>query len=110
MRPYECVFILEPSMEELAVKEKTERFSEIITSRAGTVGEVVLWGKRKLAYPINKSQEGIYTILRFTGDNEILAELNRVFKFDDAVLRHMIVIDDNPPAPQEAETPETDKE
>ena len=76
MRPYECIFILEPSLEELAVKEKTERFSEIITSRDGTIGEVVLWGKRKLAYPLNKSQEGIYTLLRFTGNNEILNELN----------------------------------
>lgn len=96
MRSYECVYILDPTLEELAVKEKTERYSEIITSRNGTVHKVDNWGKRRLAYPINKRIEGVYTVLKFSADNAILAELNRVFRFDDAVLRHLIVIDENP--------------
>lgn len=104
MRAYECVFIFDPTLEELAVKEKTERFREIITSRSGSVQKVDLWGKRRLAYPIEKRAEGIYTLLKFTGDNAILAELNRVFRFDDAVLRHLIVVDENPPPPS-AESP-----
>lgn len=96
MRAYECVYILDPSLEELAVKEKTDRFNEIVTSRNGKVHKVDLWGKRKLAYPIAKRFEGIYTLMKFSGDNDILAELNRIFRFDDAVLRHLIVIDENP--------------
>lgn len=105
MRAYECVYILDPSLEEAAVKEKTERFNEIITSRNGVVHKVDHWGKRKLAYPIEKKFEGIYTMIRFSGDNSILSELNRIFRFDDVVLRHLIIVDDNPSA-QEAETSE----
>jgi len=110
MRSYECVYILDPSLEELAVKEKTAKFGEIVTGRKGAVQRVDLWGKRKLAYPIAKRFEGNYVLMKFTGDNDILGELNRVFRFDDAVLRHLIVIDDNPPAEaaeeQAAETTE----
>ena len=111
MRAYECVYILDPSLEELAVKEKTEKFNEIVTSRGGTVRKVDLWGKRKLAYPIAKRFEGSYILMCFDGDNEILSELNRVYRFDDMVLRHLIVIDENPvteqPADAAGETEET---
>lgn len=99
MRAYECVYILDPTLEEIAVKEKNDRVRDIITSRTGAVHKVDIWGKRRLAYPIKKRSEGIYTVLKFSGSNEILAELNRVFRFDDAVLRHLIVLDDNPVPP-----------
>lgn len=104
MRAYECIYILDPSLEELAVKEKTEKFTEIVTSRGGTVRKVDPWGKRKLAYPIAKRFEGTYILMLFDGDNEILNELNRVYRFDDMVLRHLIVIDDNPVTEQPAES------
>jgi small subunit ribosomal protein S6 len=104
MRAYECVYILDPALEETAVKEKADRFSEIVTSRKGAVSSIDHWGKRKLAYPINKSYEGIYAVMKFTGDTEILNELNRVFRFDDLVLRHLIVVADHPePAPEKNE-------
>ena len=104
MRAYECVYILDPTLEELAVKEKTEKFNEIVTSRGGTVRKVDLWGKRKLAYPIAKRFEGSYILMCFDGDNEILSELNRVYRFDDMVLRHLIVIDEDPVTEQPAES------
>ena len=111
MRAYECVYILDPSLEELAVKEKTEKFKEIVASRGGTVRKVDPWGKRKLAYPIAKRFEGSYILMLFDGDNEILDELNRVYRFDDMVLRHLIVIDEDPvtepPAESAGETEET---
>ncbi|HER44522.1 MAG TPA: 30S ribosomal protein S6 [Candidatus Eisenbacteria bacterium] len=110
MRTYECVYILDPSLEELAVKDKTEKFKEIVTSRGGTVHKVDLWGKRKLAYPIAKRFEGSYILMSFEGDNEILAELNRVYRFDDMVLRHLIVIDDNPMTEQPARNAGEDEE
>ena len=98
MRAYECVYILDPTLEELAIKEKADRISEIVTSRKGEVHKVNHWGKRRLAYEIGDFQEGIYTAMNFSGDNDILRELNRVFRFDDAVLRYIIVVDENPPA------------
>ncbi|MCU0640347.1 MAG: 30S ribosomal protein S6 [Candidatus Krumholzibacteria bacterium] len=103
MRAYECVYILDPSLDETGVREKTEKFNEIIKSRKGTVHRVDHWGKRKLAYPINKKFEGIYNLVKFSGDNEILNELNRIFRFDEFVLRHLIVIDEKP-VPQESAT------
>ena len=96
MRNYECVYILVPTLDDSGIKEKKDRFDEIVTSRGGTVDAISEWGKRKLAYPINKFQEGYYIVARFTANNEILDELNRVFRFDDQVIRHMIVIDENP--------------
>jgi small subunit ribosomal protein S6 len=98
MRAYECIYIIDPSLDEQAVKEKAAKYSEIITSRRGQITIVDQWGKRKLAYPIKKLYEGHYTFIRFSGDSEILKELGRVFRFDDAVLRHLIVVEEHPKA------------
>ena len=67
-----------------------------MTSRKGAVHKVDNWGKRRLAYPINKIREGTYSVVKFSGNNDILVELNRVFRFDDGILRHMIVVDSDP--------------
>ena len=96
MRAYECVYIIDPILEEQAIKEKEAKLREIVTSRKGAVHKVDNWGKRRLAYPINKFQEGTYTVVKFSGNNDILTELNRVFRFDDGILRHMIVVDSDP--------------
>jgi small subunit ribosomal protein S6 len=77
---------------------------EIVTSRSGAVHHVDNWGKRRLAYPIMKFKEGTYTVVKFSGNSEILAELNRVFRFDDGILRHMIVVDENPVTQKPAKT------
>jgi len=98
MRAYECIYIIDPSLDEQAVKEKAAKYSEIITSRRGQITIVDHWGKRRLAYPIKKLHDGHYTFIRFSGDSEILKELGRVFRFDDAVLRHLIVVEEHPKA------------
>ena len=105
MRAYECIYILEPALDEQAVKEKATKYSDIITSRHGQITSVEQWGKRKLAYPIKKLYEGHYTFIRFTGDTEILKELGRVFRFDDAVLRHLIVVEEHPKQPDAGKAP-----
>ena len=110
MRAYECVYILDPALEEPAIKEKEDRLREIVTSRKGLVHKVDIWGKRRLAYPINKIHDGTYAVAKFTGDNDILAELNRVFRFDDAILRHMIVVDENPVQEIKEETSPSESE
>jgi small subunit ribosomal protein S6 len=100
MRTYECIYILNPSLDEQTVNEKAARYGEIVTSRQGQVHTVDQWGKRRLAFPIKKQFEGYYTFMRFAGGNEILKELNRVFGFDEAVLRHMIVVEEKPRQPE----------
>jgi small subunit ribosomal protein S6 len=97
-----CIYILNPSLDEQAVKDKAVKYGEIVTSRQGQVTSVEQWGKRRLAYPINKIFEGYYTFMRFTGDTEILKELGRVFRFDESVVRHLIVVEERP---KQAEAP-----
>ena len=105
MRAYECIYILNPSLDEQSVKEKAVKFSEVITARQGQITSVDQWGKRRLAYPINKIFEGYYTFIRFAGTGEILKELDRVFRFDETVLRHSIVVEERPKPAEATKSP-----
>jgi small subunit ribosomal protein S6 len=105
MRAYECIYILNPSLDEQAVKDKAVKYGEIVTARQGQVTSVDQWGKRRLAFPINKVFEGYYTFMRFTGDGEILKELGRVFRFDDMVVRHLICVEERPKPVEAAKSP-----
>lgn len=91
MRKYENIFIAHPSLDEEAVKALIEKFKGVIEAGNGTVDNVDFWGKRKLAYEINKVNEGYYTLINFTADTELPKELDRVFRITDGVLRHIIV-------------------
>lgn len=91
MRVYELMFILRPSLDEEAVKANVEKFKGIIENNGGTIENVDLWGKRKLAYPIEKVNEGHYVLINFKADSELPKELSRNLKISDAVIRDMIV-------------------
>ncbi|MBE6065640.1 30S ribosomal protein S6 [Clostridium cochlearium] len=91
MRKYETIFILHPSLDEEAVKENVEKFKGIIENGGGTIENVDLWGKRKLAYEIEKVTEGYYTLVNFTADTDLPKELDRIFRINDSVIRHIIV-------------------
>lgn len=91
MRKYEVVYILHPSLDEEAINARLEKFKGVIENGGGVVENVDVWGKRKLAYPIAKVNEGFYTLLNFNADTELPKELDRVFRITDGVIRHMIV-------------------
>lgn len=91
MRKYETIFILHPSLDEDAVKANVEKFKGVIENGGGTVENVDSWGKRKLAYEINKVGEGHYTLIDFSANTELPKELDRVFRITDGVIRHIIV-------------------
>lgn len=91
MRKYETIFILHPSMDEDTVKTNIDKFKGVIENGGGTVDNVDFWGKRKLAYEINKITEGFYTLVNFSADPELPKELDRVFRITDGVIRHIIV-------------------
>ncbi|HCW04064.1 MAG TPA: 30S ribosomal protein S6 [Clostridium sp.] len=91
MRKYETIFILHPSMDEDTVKANIDKFKGVIENGGGTVDNVDFWGKRKLAYEINKITEGFYTLVNFSADPELPKELDRVFRITDGVIRHIIV-------------------
>ncbi|MEG2354166.1 MAG: 30S ribosomal protein S6 [Clostridium sp.] len=91
MRSYEAMFILRPSLDEEAVKANVEKFKGIIENNGGEIENVDLWGKRRLAYPISKVNEGYYILINFKGNSELPKELTRNFKISDDVIRDMVV-------------------
>ena len=95
MRNYETIFVINPSLEEEAVKALIEKFKGVIENGGGTVENVDFWGKRRLAYEIKKVNEGFYTLFNFTADAELPKELDRVFRITDGIIRHIIVKQEN---------------
>ncbi len=91
MRKYETIFILHPSLDEEAVKANIEKFKGVIENGGGTVDNVDEWGKRKLAYTIDKVNDGHYTLVDFTANTELPRELDRIFRITDGVMRHIII-------------------
>ncbi len=87
---YEVVFILDPNLNEEATAKLVEKFKTLIESK-GTLNEVNEWGKRHLAYPINDLNEGYYVLMTFASTPDLPAELDRVLRITDGVMRSIIV-------------------
>lgn len=90
MRHYEIVFIVHPDQSE-QVPAMVERYKTLVTGRSGSVHRLEDWGRRQLAYPIQKMHKAHYVLMNIECDGETLGELEHAFKFNDAVLRHQIV-------------------
>src|SRR5687767_15529826 len=90
MRHYEIVFVVHPDQSE-QVPQMVERYKGLIAQRNGTVHRLEDWGRRQLAYPIQKIHKAHYVLMNIECDNETLSELDHAFKFNDAVLRHLTV-------------------
>ncbi len=90
MRHYEVVFIVHPDQSE-QVPAMVESYRTMVTSRKGQVHRLEDWGRRQLAYSIAKVHKAHYVLMNIECDQESLNELEHAFKFNDAVLRHLIV-------------------
>jgi len=90
MRHYEIVFIVHPDQSE-QVPAMIERYRGVIAQRDGKVHRLEDWGRRQLAYQIEKIHKAHYVLMNIECDHETLAELDYSFRFNDAVLRHLIV-------------------
>ena len=88
---YELVFVARPTLGEEGVTALSDRLSQVVAGQAGTVQGVEMWGKRTLAYPINKYFEGIYVLNRISMPPQGTAELDRLLRFNEDVLRYLIV-------------------
>ena len=100
MREYELTFVLAPDLPEDAVTTTTERVSSLITNRGGEITKVDNWGRRRLAYPIRRHHDGLYTIMRFRLESNLTDELDRNLRLTEQVLRHLIVHAEEVPAPR----------
>ena len=94
MRHYEVVFLVHPDQSE-QVPAMVERYSAIVTDGKGAIHRTEDWGRRQLAYPINKIHKAHYVMLNIECDGETLAELENTFRFNDAVIRHLVIRRDN---------------
>lgn len=90
---YETVFIVDVNLGEENIAAMVEKFKTLIENN-GTVTNVNEWGKRRLAYPINDLMEGYYVLMTFNAAAAIPAELDRIFRITDGVMRSLIVCKD----------------
>ena len=87
---YETVFILTTTLGEDAITALVQKFKTLIEAN-GTIDSIDEWGKRRLAYPIKKQDDGYYTLINFTSSPSFTAELDRIYKITDGVLRSLII-------------------
>ena len=91
MKAYELLFFVAPTIDEETRLAVMKRIENTIAADNGVVDNVDEWGKRKLAYEINGLTEGSYTLIDLHATPESIAELDRILRINDAVVRHMIV-------------------
>jgi small subunit ribosomal protein S6 len=90
MRHYEIVFLVHPDQSE-QVPAMIERYQDMITSNNGTIHRLEDWGRRLLAYPINKIHKAHYVLMNIECDADSLKQLTEAFRFNDAVIRNLVI-------------------
>jgi small subunit ribosomal protein S6 len=88
---YELMVILDPEIDERTVAPSLDKFLGVIRNDGGTIENVDIWGRRRLAYEIAKKSEGIYAVVNFTATSEATVELDRQLKLSEAVLRTKVL-------------------
>jgi small subunit ribosomal protein S6 len=101
---YETIMIFNTQLNEEGITALADKFKALIAEN-GTIDEVEEWGKRRLAYPIEDEIEGYYLLVRFTSHPSFPAELDRVYKITDGVLRTLIVVNEAEEKPAKAAAP-----
>ena len=90
MRHYEIVFLVHPDQSE-QVPAMVERYTNLITEDGGQVHRLEDWGRRQLAYPINKIHKAHYVLMNVECSESVLSELNDTFRYNDAIIRNLVV-------------------
>jgi small subunit ribosomal protein S6 len=91
MRRYEMMIILDPALEERTVQPSLDQFRTVVTTAGGNVDKVDVWGRRRLAYEIDKKTEGIYTVVDLIAEPDTVKELDRQLNLNEAVMRTKIM-------------------
>ena len=91
MRKYETVFVLSPEISEDQVNSTVDKVKSIIEKSNGKIENVDFWGKKKLAYEINKNKEGYYIVYDFEAKPSLIAELERNYRITDEVMKFIVV-------------------
>jgi small subunit ribosomal protein S6 len=91
MHQYELMVILDPEIDERTVAPSLDKFLNVVRNDGGTIDKVDVWGRRRLAYEINKKAEGIYAVVDFTANAAATAELDRQLRLSEAVMRTKVL-------------------
>lgn len=102
MREYESIFVLNPAADEAQVDAELAKIREFLASQNSEITEIQKWGRRKMAYEVNKNKEGVYTLIRFNSGPDVPAELNRRFRLNENMLRFLTVLYEKPPVAEGA--------
>ena len=91
LRAYEVVVILDPSLEERTVAPSLDKYLSLVTKDGGTIDNVEVWGRRRMAYEIKKNAEGIYAVVNLTAEPATVKELDRQLTLNESVLRTKVM-------------------
>lgn len=91
VRQYEMMMIIDPSQDERTVGTSLDKFLDVVRNDNGSVDKVDIWGKRRLEYPINKQEEGIYVVLDLSCEAGTVQELDRVLNLNDTIMRTKVI-------------------
>jgi small subunit ribosomal protein S6 len=91
MRVYEVMVIFDPDTEERTVQPTLDKHLKVITKGGGTVDNVDIWGRRRLAYEIRKKSEGIYAVINLTAEPSDVKELDRQFTINESIMRTKVI-------------------
>ncbi|GEP47471.1 30S ribosomal protein S6 [Microbacterium saccharophilum] len=88
---YELMVILDPEIDERQVGTNLDKFLKVITNEGGSIDNIDIWGRRRLAYEIQKKTEGIYAVVNFTATSEATQELDRQLKLNEQIMRTKVL-------------------
>ena len=108
-QPYEVVYIFDPALDEETINQKLNAFHALVRLQ-GVEPAFNHWGKRTLAYPIRRHDTGYYVVANFDAEPTALPEYERAIKLDEGVIRHLVVLNDEPPTPAQAVPVKSDYE
>lgn len=91
VRHYEMMIIIDPSQDERTVSPSLDKFLDTVRKDNGTVDKVDIWGKRRLEYPINKEDEGIYAVVDLKCESATVQELDRILNLNDIIMRTKVL-------------------
>ncbi|MGO3152022.1 MAG: 30S ribosomal protein S6 [Galactobacter sp.] len=91
MRSYELMVLVDPEVDERTVEPTLNKFLEVVTKEGGSVDKVDIWGRRSLAYPIQKKTEAVYAVVNFTAEPATSTELDRLLTLNESILRTKII-------------------
>lgn len=109
MHQYELMVILDPEIDERTVAPSLDKFLNVVRNDGGTVDNVDIWGRRRLAYEINKKSEGIYAVVLLTATGDTTKELDRQLKLSEAVMRTKVLRAEDAVARVHGSKPSEDK-